>query len=110
MNGWRLLIVGLCIPVLLAPLALRSQPAPAHAEDVASLQDTLEKGLKARFPEDFAYIRKVVKLVDDGVLTRSLVLGTFDWVRKTKVGKKKYLVPYFAQALKQRAAKEGIDI
>jgi hypothetical protein len=77
--------------------------------DVADLQDRLEKGLKARLPEDFAFIGMVVQLVDTQQLPIDLVDSSFLWVRKNRAHKK-YLVPYFERVLRLRAKERGITI
>lgn len=74
-----------------------------------TLKDQLEKGLKARFPQEFAFINTVVTMVDNGQLPRDLVLSTFLWVRNNKYHKK-YMVPYFERILRARAAERGITI
>ncbi len=99
-RGLSCLIAG----VLWAALSQR-----ASAQDVPNLQETLTVGLKPRLPADFAFIRKVVVMVDQKRLPLDLVLGTFEWVRVTKKGKK-YKLPYFAEALRIRAARIGIKI
>ncbi|MCA9179645.1 MAG: hypothetical protein KDB14_34555 [Planctomycetales bacterium] len=77
--------------------------------DVAGLKDTLEKGLRARVSDDFAFIAVVVSMVETNQLPRSMVTGTFNWVRKNR-SHKKYMVPYFEQVLRSRAAQAGISI
>ena len=54
-------------------------------ENIAGLYDTLSKGLMARRPSEFQFIRKVVTYVDMDKLTRKMVLETFHWARR-KVG------------------------
>ena len=99
--------------ILLSAVASSSFAVPCHADqasgEVAGLKDILEKGLKARLPQDFAFIGKVIAMVENNQLPRELVLGTFDWVRKNR-GHKKYLVAYFAQVLRIRAKEIGVVI
>ena len=90
------------------PRSAAQQPVDGGVQ-VANLQETLENGLKARLPQDFAFIEHVVGMVEDGELPIELVKSTFNWVRE-KRGNKTYLVPYFEQALKLRAAKLGITV
>lgn len=78
------------------------------AVEEPSLKDTLEKGLKARLPTEFAFINRVVTLVDQGRLPRKLVLGTFDYARKK--GHPKYPFPRFQRAMILRAAKIGVRL
>src|SRR4051812_19159679 len=49
---------------------------------VASLKQTLENGLKARTPDEFAFINTVVAKVDTGEMPVSLVDTTFEWARR----------------------------
>lgn len=79
------------------------------AVEVADLKDQLEKGLKARLPADFAFISKVVMLVEDNKLPLKTVKAVFQWARD-KGAKNNYPFPYFQRALKIRAKKLGIVI
>ena len=74
------------------------------ADGKPSLKDTLEKGLKARLPEEFTFVRKVVHLVDTGRLPRSMVDSTFLWART----KEEHPFQYFQAGLTLRARKLGI--
>lgn len=109
LGRWRAVIWAALATMPLSLAVLTPHAASqVRAADV-SLQDTLEKGLKARLPADFEFVAHVVQLVDNGTLPYDLVLGTFDWVRKNR-GQKTYLMPYFEQALRRRAAERGIQI
>ena len=78
------------------------------AMEVSSLKDTLEKGLKARRPEEFAFIAKVIDLVEQGKLTEKLVRGTFRWAQRQDDHKP---FPYFERAIKLRAKnEENVDL
>lgn len=95
-------LIGLILVVTLAD---------AHTSDdsggqVASLQDQLEKGLRARRPVEFQFVARVVQLVEQGRLSRATVVGTFRFVVRRYSGKK-YLVPAFEQILRKRAREEG---
>ena len=70
---------------------------------VASLQQTLEDGLKARTPEEFAFIATVVDKVNAGELPVKLVDTTFQWARR-----KSHPMQFFEQGLRARAKKAGI--
>ena len=101
-----LLMLCLGLP-LIADSALR--PHAAQAAQVAGLRDQLEKGLKARLPAEFAFLDRVVIMVERNELPRSLVDSSFLWVRKNK-SHKNYLVPFFERVLRARAAQMGIRI
>ena len=66
----------------------------------------LEKGLYARRPEEFAFIARVVRMVDENQLSRRLVESTFQWARK----KRPYPYVYFERGLKVRAARLGVTV
>jgi hypothetical protein len=96
---------------LLAIMCLFSQPTADRAADTGTsttpkLKDTLEKGLKARLPSEFAFIRTVIEKVDDGTLPRSVVESTFLWARR----KPQHPFEYFQQGLKVRAEKLGVTL
>lgn len=87
------------------------RPRPADRFPVAqilpSLQQELESGLEARRPEEFAFIARVVALVNGGQLRFFLVKLTFKWARTEHP---EYPFPYFENALKKLAADEGVII
>jgi hypothetical protein len=70
------------------------------------LQTTLQTGLKARRPEEFAFISQVVDMVGDGTLPRSVVITSFLWARRHKP----YPFPYFEFGLQAQAAQLGVNI
>ncbi len=70
------------------------------------LKQQLEKGLRARRPEEFAFIDRVVIMVYQGQLSRSLVNSTFDWARR----KRPYPFVYFQRGLIVRAARMGVTV
>ena len=80
-------------------------PGSDGTEKITDLKDILEKGLRARLPQDFAFINKVVILVNEGRLPRDLVMSTFHWARKKEDGRQ---TTYFKQALILRAHDMGI--
>lgn len=79
------------------------------AANVADLKQQLESGLKARRPEEFAFIDKVVTMVGNDTLPLDLVMSTFLWTRKNPRARE-YPFVYFQQALRVRAKKLGIDV
>jgi hypothetical protein len=74
--------------------------------EVAGLKDQLDAGLKARKPEEFAFIAKVCTMVDLKQLPFDMVKSTFLWARK----KRPYPYPYFERALRIRAEQRGIQL
>lgn len=71
-----------------------------------SLKDTLAKGLKARLPEEFAFVDRVVRMVDHGRLSREMVQSTFLWARK----KSQHQFQYFEHGLRVRAQQAGVNL
>jgi hypothetical protein len=83
-------------------------PSPV-AKEVADLKQQLEKGLRARRPEEFKFVDLIVKMVGKDTLPLSLVKSTFLWAKKKGLTTP-YPFPYFERALRVRAAKQGIKI
>ncbi len=78
-------------------------PTPNAVRKI-TLRQMLKTGLKCRRPEEFQYANIIADMVDTGYLRRHLVLGTFFWARQQSG----YIpLPYFQQALYDRARKEG---
>ena len=67
----------------------------------------VEKRLKARRPQEFAFIAKVVKLVDQKKLPLKTVKTTYLWAMKKP---RRRPFQYFERAMKLRAAKLKIDL
>jgi hypothetical protein len=103
--GALLVVMLLGVPAVgvVVQVASGSDPVAPGGPD---LKTTLEKGLRARRPVEFAFIAQVMELVDDGTLPRSVVESTFLWARK----KRPYPYPFFEQGLKERAKKLGISL
>jgi uncharacterized membrane protein (GlpM family) len=92
--------------VLTRPASQAGEHAAASEGQVANLKTQLEAGLKARLPSEFAFIERVIAMVDSKQLPFDLVQSTFMWARV----KKPYPFPYFEHGLRTRAAKQGIEI
>ena len=74
MHAARLLIVALLLGI--APLATPRAAEPAKVGTVLGLEDRLKTGLKARRPEEFAFLEEVARLVRSGELPVKLVDST----------------------------------
>ena len=72
----------------------------------ADLQEILEDDLQARQPKEFAFIEKVISLIENGTLKESLVRSTYLWARK----KPRRKFQYFERGLRYRASRMGIDL
>lgn len=73
---------------------------------VTTLKERLEKDLKARRPQEFAFVASVVTLVDRGILSRRLVDSTYLWART----KRRHPFQYFQYALTVRARRHGLRL
>ncbi len=103
MARWLIVLLALAAMPLAAPASL-AQVSPGER---ISLRETLEKGLRARTDRDRAYIGRVVALVDEGVLSRDLVLSVFQKARQRHP--RVPLVP-FRFMLAALAAEKGVEI
>ena len=102
------MLVGLAIAFLgPVPLGFESSVCGQTRYQQISLKQQLQFGLRARTPEEFAYIDTIVQLVETNVLPRDLVNMAFLWARKKKG---RYPYPYFSRALVILAEREGIVI
>ncbi len=79
------------------------------AAEVGDLKNVLEKGLRARRPQEFEFVDVVVTMVGNDTLPLDLVRSTFLWARK-KAKTTPYPFPYFERGLRVRAARMGIKI
>ncbi len=85
------------------PVAVRD----AVGEDgTADLKDQLESELRARRPEEFAFIERVITLMEAGTLSRDMVEGTFFWARERQPRP----FQYFERAMRIRAAEIGVTL
>ena len=110
-SGWvgclAFAAVAVCLSAVLTQVPAQQSTVSATTDvKVASLRDQLEKGLKARLPREFAFIDRVVGMVDAKQLPYDLVQSTFLWARV----KRPYPFPYFEMGLRTRAARQGIKI
>jgi hypothetical protein len=80
-----------------------SSPGLGNAAST-TLKKTLEAGLRARRPQEFAFLAIVAAKVEDGTLPRSLVESTFFWARRQG----RYPFVYFQAGLRERAKRIGV--
>jgi len=95
-------LVGLTGAPLTMPVAIAAPATPGGPD----LKDTLEKGLKARRPNEFAFIAHVVHKVEQGKLPLELVNSTFLWARRQP----DVPFPYFERGIRERAKRLGISL
>lgn len=92
------------------PAAVRRRAAGAiDTDDLEEFERILKSGLRARRPEEIAFIGKVVQMVRDHKLPRRLLESAFVWVRKKK-HKERYPAVWFERSLRALAAREGFVI
>ncbi len=77
--------------------------------ETATLEQRLKFGLKARRPEEFEYLGKVVDFVEAGVLPQELVDQSFFWVRKNKPNTNFPFI-YFEQVLRLQGKRAGVPV
>jgi hypothetical protein len=68
--------------------------------------ELIKAALGTATPEDNGFIERVVTMVEQGRLPRSLVESTFLWARQ----KPDHRFQYFKRALTLRAARQGIRL
>ena len=121
MASWlRVASTVVLLAVLAIPLGAQqvgssasSATGPMQGRQVG-LRDQLRVGLRALSASDFAFIDKVVMLVNQGKLPRRLVDGTFLWARKRVERYTGRWTPrpmiYFRPALILRARRIGVRL
>ena len=74
---------------------------------VLGLEDRLKTGLKARRPEENAFLEEVARLVRMGELPVKLVDSTYLWALQRQ---QKYPYPLFERAIRIQAGRIGVDL
>jgi hypothetical protein len=67
---------------------------------------TIKAGLRTTATEEQGFVDRVMTMVDQGKLPRSMVDSTFDWARK----KPQHKFQFFKRALVVRAARQNIEV
>ncbi len=106
---------GLPATLLLALLAGFAPPCvaadggdePAETKTATSIEDRLAIGLKARRPEDVAWLERVAGMVREGRLPAKVVDSTYLWAQRRRQA---YPFPSFRRALELQAGRLGIEI
>ena len=101
----------ICLALSCAALTAVSQSGilaapPRDAATGLTLKETLEKGLRARRPQEFRFVARVALMVEQGDLPERTVKNTFQWARK----KPKHPFQYFERALIIQARKQGVVV
>lgn len=89
------------------PSARAAENDLATRDAIASLEERLTAGLKARTPAEVAFCARVAELVRTGRLPAQVVDSTYLWaVRRGR----KYPFPAFQYALRAKAEKLGVTL
>lgn len=113
MPRWRLPRLVCLPPILVGLLSLAPGPGTLGDEpqaprgEVMSLEDRLVAGLKARRPEDVAFLERVATLVDEGRIPEKVVNSTLAWAQRRG---RNYPLPSFRRALKIQADRLGVSL
>lgn len=99
------IFVGL---LALAPaLPARGDEPEAPRGEVMTLEDRLVTGLRARRPEDVAFLERVAALVEEGKLPEKVVNSTLAWAQRRG---RNYPLPSFRRALELQADHLGVSL
>ena len=79
---------------------------PAAAEQTKLDAATIKAGLHTTTDEEGGFVSRVVTLMNQGTLPRSMVHGTFFWARK----KPRHKFQYFKFAMIVRASRIGVRL
>lgn len=99
------LVVGL-LALAPAPRARGDDPQAPRGE-VMSLEDRLVTGLRARRPDDVAFLERVATLVEEGKLPEKVVNSTLAWAQRRG---RNYPLPSFRRALELQADHLGVSL
>ena len=109
--GW---VPAVAAWILLATLAAgvdtgddTGDPSESERKPVASIEDRLAIGLKAKRPEDVAYLKQVAGLVREGKLPAKVVDSTYLWALRRR---QTFPFPSFRRALDLQAERLGVEI
>lgn len=91
----------------LAPVAIAHAAEPVKVGTVLGLEDRLKTGLKARRPEENAFLEEVARLVRMGELPAKLVDSTYLWALQRQ---QKYPYPLFERAIRIQAGRIGVEL
>lgn len=100
------LAAAVVLPVLFGEPVGSVAAETTAANPTADLKTRLEKDLRARRPVEFAFIARVIELVDKGKLPLAMVNKTYLWARRQPT----HPFQYFQRAMLVQAEKIGVDI
>jgi hypothetical protein len=86
------------------PGSPNGQPLSARSKE---LREQLIGQLRPRSPEEFAFVDRVVIMVQRGDLPMDMVKAAFGWARRKR---HRYRFPYFQRGMQRLATRQGIRI
>ncbi len=116
MLGRRLWITSAIVSVLalLPGKRSRAQQGNSHnsaerlsSQNIATLEDQLNKGLRAATPEQKQFVQTVVMYVDQGKIPRAMVNLVYKWALERN---ESIPFPYFEYALRVLSKRRGVVI
>ncbi len=97
--------------LLLAAVAGAGAASPGANQfaerEEATLEELLTSGLKVRTAAEKAFIAKVVKTVEEGKLSESLVKALF---QRARAQHERYPLPYFTAMIQKVAKQHGVEL
>ena len=104
---WFSTLLGGLGSLALSVVNRRAQAGPEQAD----LNETLRFVLKARRPQEFAFVDLVTLKVKQGKLPLAVVLSMMKWaVERAREKESKIPFPYFQEGLRLRAKELGVDL
>jgi hypothetical protein len=104
---WFRSLVAFCGSGLVLWLSRRAIAGPEQA----NLNETLRYVLKARRPQEFAFVDLVTLKVKQGELPLDMVLSMMKWaVERARDKNSNIPFPYFQEGLRLRAKEIGVDL
>jgi len=104
---WFRSLVAFCGSGLVLAISRRAAAGPEQA----NLNETLRYVLKARRPQEFAFVDLVTLKVKQGELSLDMVLSMMKWsVERARAKNSNIPFPYFQEGLRLRAKEIGVDL
>jgi hypothetical protein len=106
-RAWFRSLFGVCVPSLALALSRKAAAGPEQA----NLNETLRYVLRARRPQELAFVDLVTQKVKEGKLPTEMVLSMMKWaVERARERGNKIPFPYFQEGLRIRAKEIGVDL
>ncbi len=76
-------------------------------QNLATLEDQLNKGLRAATPDQLEFVQVVVAFVDQGKIPRAMVNLVYKWALERNAS---IPFPYFAYAMRVLSKRRGVEL